>query len=117
MKRQGQAVSAIISNFGAAEKSMDSMANSAGNAQAEMDVAMDSIEAKSIALQDTLTSIAQNLLTQDDAKNVITFFTKIAEVTEKATDGLGLFKTAALGIATALSFKNVGRDKMYSLSF
>ena len=107
-KRQGQAVSAIISNFGAAEKSMDSMANSAGNAQAEMDVAMDSIEAKSIALQDTLTSIAQNLLTQDDAKNVITFFTKIAEMTEKATDGLGLFKTAALGIATALSFKNVG---------
>lgn len=107
-KRQGQIVAAILNNYDAVTDSMDSMANSAGNAQAEMDVAMDSIEAKSIILEDTLTSIAQNLLTQDDAKSAITFFTKIAEVIEKATDGLGLFKTVALGIGAALSFKNVG---------
>ena len=40
-KRNGQALAALISNFKSAQESMDLMANSAGNAEAEMSVIMD----------------------------------------------------------------------------
>ncbi len=40
-KRNGQALAALISNFKSAQESMDLMANSVGNAEAEMSVIMD----------------------------------------------------------------------------
>lgn len=40
-KRQGQIIAATINNFEAAEKAMESMANSAGSAEREMSVIMD----------------------------------------------------------------------------
>ena len=42
-KRNGQALAALISNFESAQESMDLMANSAGNAEAEMSVIMDKL--------------------------------------------------------------------------
>ena len=112
-KRNGQAVAAILNNYEAVEDSLNSMANSAGNAEAEMAVAMDSIEYKVNRLKETGTGIAQNLLSRDDAKTAIAGFTKIAEAVDFLTDKLGLFGTLGL----VASFKNVGRDKMFSLNF
>lgn len=108
-KRQGQAVAAIISNFDAAKKSMDSMANSAGNAEQEMSVAIDSIEYKANKLKETGTGIAQNLLGRDDAKAFLDVITKLAEGIDFLSDKLGLFGTAGVTIGTILGVKNVGR--------
>lgn len=110
-KRQGQIVASIIDNFSAAEKSMDSMANSAGNAQAEMDVAMDSIDAKANKLKQTGVAISENLLSRDNAKTVLEVANGIAEGFELATKHLGLFKTALLGLSVVGSVKNIGLFK------
>lgn len=113
-KRQGQAVAAIISNFDAAKKSMDSMANSAGNAEQEMSVAIDSIEYKANKLKETGTGIAQNLLERDDAKAFLDVITKLAEGIDFLSDKLGLFGTAGVTIGTILGVKNVGRANYIS---
>lgn len=110
-KRQGQIVASIIDNFSAAEKSMQSMANSAGNAQAEMDVAMDSIDAKANKLKQTGVAISENLLSRDNAKTVLKVANGIAEGFELATKHLGLFKTALLGLSVVGSVKNIGLFK------
>lgn len=110
-KRQGQIVASIIGNFSAAEKSMQSMANSAGNAQAEMDVAMDSIDAKANKLKQTGVAISENLLSRDNAKTVLEIANGIAEGFELATKHLGLFKTALLGLSVVGSVKNIGLFK------
>lgn len=110
-KRQGQIVASIIDNFSAAEKSMQSMANSAGNAQAEMDVAMDSIDAKANKLKQTGVAISENLLSRDNAKTVLEVANGIAEGFELATMHLGLFKTALLGLSVVGSVKNIGLFK------
>ncbi len=110
-KRQGQIVASIIDNFSAAEKSMQSMADSAGNAQAEMDVAMDSIDAKANKLKQTGVAISENLLSRDNAKTVLEAANGIAEGFELATKHLGLFKTALLGLSVVGSVKNIGLFK------
>lgn len=110
-KRQGQIVASIIDNFSAAEKSMQSMADSAGNAQAEMDVAMDSIDAKANKLKQTGVAISENLLSRDNAKTVLEAANGIAEGFELATKHLGLFKTALLGLSVVESVKNIGLFK------
>lgn len=96
-KRQGQAVAAIINNFENAEKSMNSMANSAGNAMQEMEVIYDSMDYKLNQTQETATGIAQNLFGREDMKLVIDVFNEFIGLLDKATDKLGLFGTLGLG--------------------
>lgn len=116
-KRNGQAVAAILNNYEAVEDSLASMANSAGNAEAEMNTAMDSIEFKLNRLKETGTGIAQNLFGREDIKTAIDGFTKLAEAVELITSKLGMSGTLGLGAGLFAGIKNVGRDKMLSLSF
>lgn len=102
----------VIKNFSAAEKAMNDMANSAGNAEAEMSIMADSVSYKLNKLQETGTGIAQNLFDRDDMKSVLDFFNSLAKVLDFATEKLGLFGTIGLGTGIAASVKNVGRDKM-----
>lgn len=114
-KRNGQAVAAILSNYNAVEDSLNSMANSAGNAEAEMSVAMDSIAYKANKLSETGTGIAQNLFNRDDMKTALDFFNSLAEILKVVTDKLGLFGTIGLGAGLFAGFKNVGSPKMFGL--
>lgn len=114
-KRQGQIVGSILNNYETVTKSMDSMADSAGNAQAEMNVAMDSIDYKLNQLKETGTGIAQNLFDREEMKSAITILTKFAESLDFVTDKAGLFGTIGLGAGLFAGIKNVGRDKMFAL--
>lgn len=107
----------VIQNFSAAEKAMNDMANSAGNAEAEMSVAMDSIDFKLNKLRETGTGIAQNIFERDDMKKFLDFFNSLAGILDSVTDKLGLFGTIGAGVGIASSIKNVGGDKMYSPLF
>lgn len=111
-KRQGQIIAATINNFEAAEKAMNSMANSAGSAEAEMAVIMDSIDYKLNALKETGTGIAQNLFQRDEMKAVIDLLTNLAEVLDFVTDKAGLLGTVGLGLGAFLGAKNAGGAKM-----
>lgn len=107
-KRQGQVVAATIKNFSAAEEAMENMANSAGSADKEMSIIMDSLEYKLNALRETGVGIAQNLFQRDDMKAVVDMLTSALSLVEKITGKLGLFGTAFTGIFTAMSVRNAG---------
>lgn len=107
-KRQGQAVAAIINNFENAEKSMESMANSAGNAEAEMAVAIDSIAYKTNTLSEIGTGISQNLFGREDMKMVLDTINSLGEGIQWLTDKLGLFGSISLGAGLFAGIKNVG---------
>lgn len=96
-KRQGQIVGSILNNYETVTKSMDSMANSAGNAQAEMNVVMDSIDYKINQLKETGTGIAQNLFDRSEMKTLIDMLAKLAESLDFVTDKAGLLGTIGLG--------------------
>lgn len=108
-KRQGQVVSSMISNFEAAEKSMDSMSNSAGNAMSEMEIIYDSLDYKLNRLRETGIGIAQNLFNRDEMKSVVDGLTKVAEVIDFVTEKLGLFGTMGVGAGIFAGFKNIGK--------
>lgn len=110
-KRQGQIVASILNNYEAVTSSLDSMANSAGNADAEMAVAMDSIEYKANRLKETGTGIAQNLFKREDMKAIIDGLASFMEMLDKVTEKIGLFGTIGLGAGLFAGFKNVGKRR------
>ena len=110
-KRQGQIVAAILNNYEAVSTSLDSMVNSAGNAEKEMSIAMDSIAYKANKLKETGTGIAQNLFKREDMKTVLNTLTSFMEMLDKITGKLGLFGTIGLGTGLFAGFKNVGKRR------
>ena len=114
-KRNGQAVAAALGNMDAINKSLETMSNSAGSAEAEMSIAMDSIDYKVNALKETFTGVAQNLFQRDDMKTAISLLQGLAAVVDTVTEKIGLFGTLGATLGGFLSYKNIGRDKMHSL--
>lgn len=108
-KRQGQIVAATINNFEAAEKAMDSMANSAGSADEEMSIIMDSLDYKINRLKESGTGIAQNLFGRDEMKSVVDALTKVAEAIDFVTEKIGLLGSIGLGAGLFAGFKNIGK--------
>lgn len=106
-KRQGQIVAATINNFEAVEKALDNMANSAGSADAEMSVIMDSLDYKLNKTVETATGIFQNLFQKEDMKSVIDVLNSFMSVLDKVTEKLGLFGTIGAGAGIFGIFKNV----------
>lgn len=107
-KRQGQVVASILNNYETVKDSMDSMANSAGNAQAEMDIAIQSMDYKLNVLKETGTSISQNLFKREDMKTVVDTLSSVGGVLEKVTEKAGLFGTIGIGAGIFAGFKNIG---------
>lgn len=87
---------------------MDNMANSAGSAEREMAVIMDSVDYKANKLAETGTGIAQNLFQRDDMKDVLDTLTALAEALDWVTEKAGLFGTLAIGGGLFAGIKNVG---------
>ncbi len=108
-KRQGQIIAATINNFEAAEKAMNGMANSAGSAEKEMSVIMDSIEYKTNRLKETATGVAQNLFKRDDMKTVVDGLTSVMNVIDSLTSKLGSLGTIGLGAGIFAGVKNIGK--------
>ena len=111
-KHRANIGSAVLSNFEAAERAMEEMANSAGNANAELSVAMDSIEYKANKLKETGTGIAQNLFKREDMKQILDTLTSFMEMLDKVTEKVGLFGSIGLGAGLFAGIKNIGQVKM-----
>ena len=111
-KNRAQIGMSILSNFSAAEDAMAKMETSAGNADKEMSIIMDSLEYKLNALKETGVGIWQNLFPRESLGNAIDGLTVFADALEKITGFLGPGGTllAAGGIAgIAALIKNFGR--------
>lgn len=107
-KNRASVGQAILRNFEAAEKAMNNMAESAGNADAEMKIITKSLEFKLNALKETGTGIFQNLFKREEIGVIIDILTKLAEAVDFVTDKLGLFGTVAAGVGIAAFVKNFG---------
>ena len=107
-KNRAQVGAAIIQNMDAVRKSMDVMANSAGSADREMSIAMDSIGYKMNTLKETGTGIAQNLFGREEMKTVLDGINSLGKGIDWLTDKLGLFGTLGAGAGLFAGIKNVG---------
>ena len=105
-KNRAQIGVAILSNFEAARDAIDKMAVSAGNADAEMSIIMDSLDYKLNRLKETGTGIWQNLLDRGEVGGIVDALTGLLSVIEKITGALGGLGTvlATGGIIGAIAF-------------
>lgn len=107
-KNRASAGQAILQNFEAAEKAMTNMANSAGNADEEMEIITKSLEYKLNALQQTGVGIFQNLFEQEEIGVVIDLMTQLFGVIDTLTSALGPLGTALAGVGITTFIKNLG---------
>jgi len=107
-KRNGQAVAAILNNFDTVTSSLESMSNSAGNAEAEMSVAMDSIDFKLNKVKETGTGIAQNLFGREEMKSILDMIGSLGNGLDWLTDKLRLSGTIGLSASITAFVKNFG---------
>lgn len=75
----------------------------------------ESIQYKTNALKETWVGLVQDLVDRGSLGSLVDALTKISEAISLVVGNLGLLKTAAIGITTVLSIKNIGRGKMYPL--
>jgi TP901 family phage tail tape measure protein len=108
-KNRAQIGMAILSNFSAAEEAMAKMENSAGNADKEMSIIMDSLEYKLNALKETGTGIWQNLFPREMLGNIINGLTSLAGALEAITGFLGPGGTLLAAGGLTAFFANFGR--------
>lgn len=106
-KNRAQIGAAILSNFDAAEDAMTKMEQSAGNADKEMSIIMDSIDFKLNALKETATGMWQAILDRDAIKGGVDFLTKALGVISDLIDKIGLLPTILGGAGVVILIKDL----------
>lgn len=104
-KRQGQIVAATINNFSAVEEALKNMENSAGSAEAEMEIIRDSAEYAMNRLKETFTSLAQHSVSRGGLKDLINVGTTILEIVDGIVSQIGLIPTILTTIFGIMSAK------------
>lgn len=107
-KNRVQVGAAMIKNFDQIRAAIEVMKNSAGLADREMSVSMDSFDFKLNHLSEAGTSVDQNLFKRDDIKTVVDGLTSVMNVIDLLTSKLGLFGSIGLGAGLFAGWKNVG---------
>ena len=116
-KMRANAVSALISNFDQVEKATEAAYNSAGTAAKENEKYMNSMQGKIAATKAAWQALSNSFLSSDFLKGLIdggqTFLSVMNDIV-KTTGALPPILAVIAGYLSAS--KNIGRDKMYSLS-
>lgn len=114
-KNRSNIASAILQDPDQLEAVRKSSEEAFGSAEKELDKYLDSIDGRLQQLTNKAQELASVAIDDDLIKNGITLATKFLDLVTNIVDKMGLIPTLATGIGAALSFKNVGRDIMYSL--
>ena len=96
----------VLENFSIVEKAMDTMAHSAGNAEAEISAAADSIDFKLNAVSETYTGILQNLFELEEIKSVLDIVNSLGNALDWLTSKLSLFGTIGAGAGITAFVRN-----------
>lgn len=105
-KKQGQIVAAILGNFETVDKSLATMANSAGGAMKEMEIIEESLSFKLNELKETGTGIFQNIFDKEGMAVAIEILTGFLNVIDSLTEHLGLFGMTIATISIVKFIKN-----------
>jgi|GEM_PF-650145 len=112
-KTQAQAGAALIQNYDAVKEALAEIDKSAGSADKEMSTVEQTLSYKINALKETWVGCAQQILDRGDLGIAISGLNGVSKVITGLIDNVGLLKTAAMGVAATLLFKNVGGNKMH----
>lgn len=104
-----------MENFDIARQTLNVSQNADGSAMAEHEKWMESLEAKTKQLTAAFEELSQAFMDDSFLKGLVDTGTTVIGVLTKIVDTLGTLPTLTGVIAAALSFKNIGRDKMFSL--
>lgn len=117
-KQRGNAGAALIQAFqnGQIEKAYQSAAESMGSAYAEQEKWMDSLQAKTQQLQAVWEELSQAFMDDGFLKGLVDTVTDLLSFLTDVVETFGTIPTLVIAIATAMSFKNIGKDKMFSFS-
>lgn len=116
-KNRANAGAAIIQNFDQVRAAIKAMDESAGSSETEMSAIESSLSYKINALKETWVGCVQDMIDRGDLGTIVTGLTKLSEGITFVIDKLGILGSIGLGAGIFAGIKNVGRDKMYSLSF
>lgn len=114
-KRNANVVTSLITNFKDAEDAMKAASEASGSALAENEKYLDSIEGKKARLKASFETLSGDIFESDTLKTTISTLTTIVDLVDKLVSTLGTIPTIAGTISAALSFKNIGRTKMFVL--
>lgn len=117
-KQRGNQGAALLQSFqsGQVEKAFETAENSAGSAAKEQERWLNSLEAKTAQFKAAWEELSTKVLDSDFLKGLIDSGTEFVSVLSKITGGLKPLPTLAAAVAAALSFKNIGKDKLFSFS-
>lgn len=115
-KRQGNVVSSLMSNFDIARDVLKTSEGSEGSATAEHAKWMDSLQAKLNQLQAAWEELSQAFMDDGFLKGLVDTGTDLLSILTDVVETFGTIPTLVIAIATAMSFKNIGKDKMFSFS-
>ena len=113
-KRQGNVVSSLMNNFDIARNVLETSNGSDGSATAEHEKWMDSLQAKLNQLQAAWEELSQAFMNDEFLKGLVDTGTDLLSILTDVVETFGTIPTLVIAIATAMSFKNIGEDKMFS---
>lgn len=111
------ALNAILENYGLYEKMLQDYANGGGTMAAEAENTANSWEGAMNRLNNTWTSTIGNIADSQAVTMIADSFNNILSIINNLTNSLGSLGTIGVAAGLFAGFKNVGRDKMYSLMF
>ena len=107
-KRQGNIVSALMTNFDTARRATETAINSEGSAMKEQETYLSSLEAKTQQFEAAFQSLSNTILDSD----LLKFFVDLGTTGVSALDSLinkfGVLPTIMAGVGAGLAVKNVG---------
>ena len=116
-KNRSNIAASILQNGDMLRSVYEDAQNSEGSAEKELNSYLDSIDGKMAQLENRAQEFWFKVIDSETIKNGINLLSTLLKGATDFVDTVGLLPTILTGVAAALSFKNVGRDKMYSLSF
>jgi TP901 family phage tail tape measure protein len=115
-KHRANDIAALISNWSQVESATEAAYNAAGTASNEQEKYMESMEGHLNQLQAAWEVFSNSFLESDALKTLIDLAGDFLSVITKIVDTFGTLPTLIVAVVTAMSFKNVGRAKMFALN-
>lgn len=116
-KNRANIAASILQNGDMLRSVYEDAQNSEGSAEKELNSYLDSIDGKMAQLENRAQEFWFKVIDSETIKNGIDLLSTLLKGATDFVDTVGLLPAIFTGVAAAFSFKNVGRDKMYSLSF
>lgn len=114
-KNRSNAVQALINNWSQVEKATKAAYAAEGTATAENEKYLKSMQGRLDTLKASAQSLSATIMDSDTLKTGISLLNNIVNGLDTMIDKIGMFPTLVTAIFGGLSFKNIGRCKLFHL--